>query len=139
MQNVQQNPHQTTTKYLFIVAWILGLIFYFIDYATRSAPSLMFGDLANLYNIGQNEVVKLVGSYYITYSICALLAGICLDKFGARYSMFAGSFILGIGCILFILSSEFSGTLGRLLQGAGSAFAFPGCVYLIAKGFNLIT
>ncbi|UYW02492.1 MFS transporter [Flavobacterium agricola] len=136
MQNVQQSTRQKNTQYLFIIAWILGLIFYFIDYVTRSAPSLMFGELANLWSIDKKGVVNLVGTYYITYSVCALVAGICLDKFGAKYSMFAGSFILGIGCILFVLSSEFSGTVGRLLQGAGSAFAFPGCVYLIAKGFS---
>lgn len=136
MQHLAQKTIPSNYKRLFIIAWILGLIFYFIDYATRSAPSLMLNELAELYGIDNHGIVSLVGTYYLTYSICALIAGICLDKFGAKYSMFAGSFILGIGCILFILSSEFSGLTGRLLQGAGSAFAFPGCVYLIAKGFD---
>lgn len=125
-----------SSKKLFIIAWVLGLIFYFIDYATRSAPSLMITDLAQNYNISKENLVSLIGTYYYTYSIFALIAGICLDKFGARYSMFAGCFILGIGCILFIASSQFAGTTGRLLQGAGSAFAFPGCVYLATKGFS---
>lgn len=125
-----------SNKKLFIIAWILGLIFYFIDYATRSAPSLMIIDLAENFAISKESVISLVGTYYYTYSICALIAGICLDKFGAKYSMFAGCFILGIGCILFIISSHYIGTTGRLLQGAGSAFAFPGCVYLATKGFS---
>lgn len=125
-----------SSKKLFIIAWVLGLIFYFIDYATRSAPSLMIKDLAENFAISKESVVSLVGTYYYTYSICALIAGICLDKFGAKYSMFAGCFILGIGCILFIISSHYVGTTGRLLQGAGSAFAFPGCVYLATKGFS---
>ncbi|MGV0752991.1 MFS transporter [Empedobacter brevis] len=123
-------------KKLFITAWVLGLLFYFIDYATRSAPSLMIKDLAENFAISKEDTVSLVGTYYYTYSICALIAGICLDKFGAKYSMFAGCFILGIGCILFIVSSHFVGETGRLLQGAGSAFAFPGCVYLATKGFS---
>jgi MFS family permease len=123
------------SKKLFIWSWILGLVFYFIDYATRSAPSLMIIDLSELYSIPKLDVMSLVGSYYYTYAICALIAGICLDKFGSRYSMFAGCFILGIGCILFVVSSSFVGETGRLLQGAGSAFAFPGCVYLASKGF----
>ena len=127
---------KSSNKKIFIIAWILALIFYFIDYATRSAPSLMLTELADLYNVNNESIISIVSSYYITYSICALVAGICLDKFGAKYSMFAGSFILGIGCILFILSSETAGITGRLLQGAGSAFAFPGAVYLIAKGFD---
>ena len=125
-----------SSKKLFIIAWILGLVFYFIDYATRSAPSLMIADLAQNFSISKEGVVSLVGTYYYTYSICALVAGICLDKFGAKYAMFTGCFILGIGCILFIVSSQFVGETGRLLQGAGSAFAFPGCVYLATKGFD---
>ena len=125
-----------SSKKLFIIAWSLGLIFYFIDYATRSAPSLMIKDLAENFAVSNENVVSLVGTYYYTYAICALIAGICLDKFGAKYSMFAGCFILGIGCLLFIISSEFVGLTGRLLQGAGSAFAFPGCVYLATKGFS---
>lgn len=123
-------------RIFFIWAWILGLVFYFIDYATRSAPSIMLADLSNLYEISKQDVISLVGTYYFSYSICALLAGICLDKLGAKFSMFAGCFVLGIGCILFILSSKFLGETGRFLQGAGSAFAFPGCVYLITKGFS---
>ncbi|WP_413532681.1 MFS transporter [Empedobacter brevis] len=132
----QSSSVSESSKKFFIIAWILGLIFYFIDYATRSAPSLMITDLALNYNITTENLVSLIGTYYYSYSIFALIAGICLDKFGAKYSMFAGCFILGIGCILFIISSQFVGTTGRLLQGAGSAFAFPGCVYLATKGFS---
>lgn len=136
MENETNSTNSSNNKKIFIIAWVLALVFYFIDYATRSAPSLMLNQLAELYTVNNESIIFIVSSYYITYSICALVAGICLDKFGAKYSMFAGSFILGIGCILFILSSETAGLTGRLLQGAGSAFAFPGAVYLIAKGFD---
>lgn len=132
----QSTSAEQGKKIFFIWAWILGLVFYFIDYVTRSAPSIMVGDLSNLYSIPKEEVISLVGTYYFSYSVCALLAGICLDKLGAKFSMFAGCFVLGIGCVLFILSSRFLGETGRFLQGAGSAFAFPGCVYLISKGFS---
>ncbi len=137
MNSTQNNLSITksSTKF-FVIAWVLGLVFYFIDYATRSSPSLMINDLATNFGISNTELVSLVGTYYYTYSICALIAGICLDKLGARISMFAGCFVLGIGCIIFIVSSHFVGTTGRLLQGAGSAFAFPGCVYLATKGFS---
>jgi len=136
MQSSTNTSSASNYKKLFILAWVLGLIYYFIVYATRSAPSLMINELAALYEIDNQSIISVVGSYYMTYSICALVAGVCLDKFGAKYSLFAGAFILGIGCILFILSSQTLGYTGRLLQGAGSAFAFPGSVYLIAKGFS---
>jgi MFS family permease len=73
---------------------------------------------------------------YYTYSTCSLIAGIALDRFGAKYSLFAGALILGLGCLLFVISNYYAGVTGRLLQGAGCAFAFPGCVYLATKGFS---
>jgi MFS family permease len=65
-----------------------------------------------------------------------LVAGIALDRVGAKYSVAAGVAILGLGSLLFAVSNVFTGDVGRLLQGAGSAFAFPGCVYLATQGFS---
>lgn len=134
--NTNTKDKKNRSKSLFIWAWILGLFFYFIDYATRSVPSLMIGDLSELFEVSKQEVIAISGSYYYAYALFALVAGIALDKLGARFAMFAGCFILGIGCILFIVSNSYVGEFGRLLQGAGSAFAFPGCVYLASKGFS---
>ena len=41
-----------------------------------------------------------------------------------------------MGCLVFSAGSVFAGDVGRLLQGAGSAFAFTGAVYLAAHGFS---
>lgn len=123
-------------KRLYIVAWIFGLIFYFLDYVIRSAPAVMIPELVNNFNTTELKLINMVGTYYYTYSTCSLIAGIALDKFGGKRSLFIGTLILGIGCLLFLLSSQVAGITGRLLQGAGCAFAFPGCVYLASKGFS---
>ncbi|MCP1996431.1 MFS transporter [Flavobacterium sp. HSC-61S13] len=123
------------TKY-YVIAWVFGLLFYFLDYVIRSAPAVMIPELSSNFHVSSIGLVTIVGTYYYTYSICSLIAGMALDRFGAKYSLFAGAFILGLGCLLFLISSQFAGTAGRLLQGAGCAFAFPGCVYLASKGFS---
>jgi len=121
---------------VYVIAWILGLLFYFLDYVVRSAPAVMIPQLAQTFQVSAVGLVSIVGTYYITYSTISLVAGLALDKFGAKYSLFSGTLILGIGCLLFVISSHYAGTAGRLLQGAGCAFAFPGCVYLASKGFS---
>ncbi|WP_345991365.1 MFS transporter [Chryseobacterium sp. Chry.R1] len=123
-------------KKLYVVAWIFGLVFYFLDYVIRSAPAVMIPQLINNFNTTELKLISMVGTYYYTYSTCSLIAGIALDKFGGKKSLFTGALILGIGCLLFLLSSQIAGISGRLLQGAGCAFAFPGCVYLASKGFS---
>lgn len=129
------SSHKTTNK-LYIIAWVFGLLFYFLDYVIRSAPAVMIPQLSQQFNVTSVGLITIIGTYYYTYSTCSLVAGIALDKFGAKYSLFIGTLILGVGCLLFLASTAFVGTTGRLLQGAGCAFAFPGCVYLASKGFS---
>jgi MFS family permease len=59
-----------------------------------------------------------------------------LDRLGAKYIVPAGMAILGLGRLLFMLPQEGMGYLGRLLQGARSAFAFTGAVYLASHGLS---
>ncbi|QGK74976.1 MFS transporter [Flavobacterium sp. SLB02] len=129
------NTNKSYTKY-YIIAWVFGLLFYFLDYVIRSSPAVMLPELAQSFSVKEIRLVTIIGTYYYTYSTCSLIAGIALDRFGAKYSLFTGALILGIGCLLFMISSQFSGVVGRLFQGAGCAFAFPGCVYLASKGFS---
>jgi MFS family permease len=77
----------------------------------------------------------ILGVYYYTYSSMSLVAGATLDHFGAKLSIPLGVLVLGIGCLLFSVPSVLAGDTGRLLQGAGSAFAFTGAVYLASRGF----
>lgn len=123
-------------KRLYIIAWAFGLIFYFLDYVIRSAPAVMIPELLTNFKTTELKLISMVGTYYYTYSTCSLIAGIALDKFGGKKSLFVGTLILGVGCLLFLISSQVAGISGRLLQGAGCAFAFPGCVYLASKGFS---
>ncbi|AZA48034.1 MFS transporter [Chryseobacterium carnipullorum] len=123
-------------KRWYVIAWLFGLVFYFLDYVVRSAPAVMIPELVNNFSTTELKLVSLIGTYYYTYSTCSLIAGIALDKFGGKKSLFAGALILGVGCLLFLASAYSGGVVGRLLQGAGCAFAFPGCVYLASKGFS---
>ena len=132
MANIKSS---SPTKY-YVIAWVFGLLFYFLDYVIRSAPAVMIPELSKVFDVTTVGLVSIIGTYYYTYSTCSLIAGIALDKFGAKYSLFAGAFILGIGCLFFVIANYYAGVTGRMLQGAGCAFAFPGCVYLATKGFS---
>jgi len=119
----------------FIVAWVCSLAFYFLEYAARSAPAVMLPELATAFGTSSLGVSAILGTYYYTYSTTSLVAGALLDRLGAKFVVPAGMAILGIGCFLFALPDAAAGEAGRLLQGAGSAFAFTGAVYLASHGF----
>ena len=120
----------------FVIAWILGLLFYFLEYAVRSAPSIMIPQLREAFSTSASGVSTIIGAYYITYSITSLAAGMALDRAGAKYPLFGGAIVLGLGCLLFTYAGFYPGYIGRLLQGAGSAMAFPACVYIAVRAFS---
>jgi MFS family permease len=129
-------PRRKTLGNAFVIAWVFGCIFYFLEYVTRSSPAVMISELSERFGVTALGVSSILGAYYYTYAATSLVAGVALDRAGARAPIAIGSGILGLGCLLFALPAAGIGETGRLLQGAGSAFAFTGCVYLASHGFS---
>lgn len=119
----------------FILAWLLCSVFYFIQYALRSAPGVMVPELSAAWGLDALGMSSLLGLYYYTYAGCSIAAGAALDRYGARWAVPAGVACLAVGAALFGMGGVTAAQSGRLLQGAGSAFAFVGAVYLAAHGF----
>lgn len=125
-------PDPQARKYA--ISWVLCLIFYFLEYASRSTSGVMVPELAEAFGTTAAGVGALLGTYYYTYSVTSLIAGASLDRLGAKLAVPFGLLLFGIGCILFRVPDMTAGYVGRLLQGAGSAFAFTGSVYLASRG-----
>ena len=119
----------------FVLAWVFCLLFYFLQYAVRSAPGVMIPELTKAFSLTPLGVSSLLGVYYYTYSTFAIVAGASLDRWGAKYTIPAGVTLLAVGIVMFGLGIQWAANVGRLLQGAGAAFAFVGAVYLAAHGF----
>jgi MFS family permease len=120
----------------FVIAWVFTVLFYFLEYAVRSSPAVMIPELEASFNTTALGISAILGAYYYTYSTMSLVAGAALDRLGAKRTVPVGAAILGVGCLFFAGGSVMAGDIGRLLQGAGSAFAFTGAVYLAAHGFS---
>ncbi|OUJ75410.1 MFS transporter [Hymenobacter crusticola] len=129
-------PSSSARTRPYVIAWVFSLIFYFLEYAVRSGPAVMLPELAGVFGVSTTEVSGILGTYYYTYSLAGLIAGIALDRTGAKYALPAGVAIVALGCALFAVPGPLAGNAGRLLQGAGSAFAFTGSVYLASRGFQ---
>lgn len=125
-------------KAAFVIAWLLCLVFYFLQYALRSAPGVMISELSAAFGLTALGISSLVGLYYYTYAAFAIIAGGSLDRYGAKLPITLGILGVAVGSVVFPLSAVGLvgvGT-GRLLQGAGAAFAFTGAVYLAAHAFS---
>src|SRR6201982_873416 len=118
-----------------IGAWLLVALYYFFQYALRSAPSVMMPQLTEAFGVNALGVSAIVGMFYYGYSPFSLLAGTSMDRFGAKRVIPIGAALVGIGAFLFGTGNVAAANIGRFLQGAGGAFALIGAVYLITKNF----
>ena len=106
---------QRSTTRPFVIAWVIALLFYVLEYATRSSPAVMIPQLAGAFGKTTVGVSAILGAYYYSYSLVSLVAGAALDRAGARYAVAFGSAVLGVGCLVFMLASPLDGYIGRLL------------------------
>ncbi|SPL62620.1 hypothetical protein [Ochrobactrum soli] len=76
-------------KPAYFIAWLLCAIFYFYQYAVRSAPGVMQDELTAAW--GGNHIGAMISAYYVAYAVMALVAGVLLDRYGAHRTIPYGS------------------------------------------------
>jgi MFS family permease len=118
-----------------VVAWLALAVYYFFQYMLRSAPAVMMPQLSEAFGVTSMAVASMAGLFYYGYSPFSLVAGVALDRLGARRVVPLGAAAVGIGALLFATGDRQVASLGRLLQGAGGVFALVGAVYIATTSF----
>jgi MFS family permease len=116
-------------------AWLLAAVYYFYQYALRSAPAVMMPQLSQAFGVSTLGVASIVGLFYYGYSPFSLVAGAAMDRLGPRRLLPYAAAVVGIGALLFATGSREAASLGRFLQGAGGVFALVGAIYIATKNF----
>jgi MFS family permease len=117
------------------IAWLIAAVYYFYQYALRSAPAVMMPQMSESFGLTATAVASMVGLFYYGYSPFSLVAGAAMDRFGPRKVVPLGAAAVGIGALLFATGNNELASLGRLLQGAGGVFALVGAIYIATKNF----
>src|SRR5262249_60162068 len=112
-------------------AWLLVAVYYFYQYALRSAPSVMLPQLTEDFGVTALGVSAIVGMFYYGYSPFSLVAGSAIDRFGAKRVIPIGAALVGIGAPLFGPGNVAAAHARRVLPGAGARFARVGARDLV--------
>ncbi len=118
-----------------VVAWLLTAVYYFYQYALRSAPAVMIPQLSEAFGLTALGVASIVGLFYYGYSPFSLVAGAAMDRLGPRRLLPGAAATVGIGALLFASGNQGAASLGRFLQGAGGVFALVGAIFIATKNF----
>ena len=117
------------------VAWLVTAIYYFYQYALRSAPAVMMPQLSAAFGISATAVASMAGLFYYGYSPFSLVAGAAMDRLGPRRVVPIGAAMVGIGALLFSTGQDSLAGIGRFIQGAGGVFALVGAAYIAMTNF----
>ena len=119
-----------------VVVWLLTAVFYFYQYAMRSAPAVMMPQLAEAFGVTTLGVASIVGLFYYGYSPFSLVAGAAMDRFGPRRLVPFAAVAVGLGALLFATANTQVASFGRFVQGAGGVFALVAAIYIATKNFS---
>jgi MFS family permease len=118
-----------------VVAWVLTAVYYFYQYALRSAPAVMMPQLSAAFDVTPLAVASMVGLFYYGYSPFSLVAGAAMDRLGPRRLVPGAAAVVGVGALLFATGNRELASIGRFFQGAGGVFALVGAIYIATKNF----
>jgi MFS family permease len=117
-----------------IYPWLIivcGMLFYCYNYFLRVSPGVMKDQLSSAFHINAYAFGTLAGLYYWSYTPMQLPAGMIYDRFGVRFVLSAAVLTSVAGLWVFISTdSYYTAALGRLMIGAGCAFAYIGTLKL---------
>src|SRR5262249_2604129 len=119
-----------------VVVWVLTSVFYFYQYALRSAPAVMMPQLSNAFGLSALGVASIVGIFYYGYSPFSLVAGAAMDRLGPRRFVPFAAFAVGFGGLVFATGDVVVAGVGRFIQGAGGVFALVGAIYVATTNFE---
>ena len=118
-----------------VVVWLLTAVFYFYQYALRSAPAVMMPQLSDAFGLTAMGVASMVGLFYYGYSPFSLVAGAAMDRLGPRWLVPFAAAAVGVGALLFATGNNQVASIGRFIQGSGGVFALVGAIYIATKNF----
>ncbi|MGC1480711.1 MAG: MFS transporter [Chthoniobacterales bacterium] len=137
MANASANPTaRTATPLAGWVAWGVVSLFYLYEFLIRVAPSVMEPELQKSFHLSAAGLGAALGAYYYIYAPLQLVVGGLLDEWGTKRVLIPAVLLCVCGCFLEIVGGHPAILIAaRLLQGAGSAFAFVGAMHAAAQWF----
>ncbi len=126
--------HQMPFRWVMLA--LLWLLYFSFGMVTRS-PSPLITPIINDLKMSYGQMGFVLGSWQMTYIVLAIMAGIIMDRWGIKKSIFVGALIIGLSAILRSFSTGFFTLLIFVaLFGAGGPMISIGCPKTIALWFK---
>jgi MFS family permease len=118
--------------------WLAGVLFVLLQFFLQLSSGIIIGAIMSDLRLSALMAGILGSSIYFVYTTFQIPVGILFDRQNTRTLLYLSAFICSIGCLVFASSYTMTGLIiGRLLIGAGSAFAFVGYSHILRQYFDI--
>jgi MFS family permease len=125
-----------TSRSRAVFSYLIVALFLFFEMGVQVSPSVMTSQLQKTMSIGAFGLGLMSGFYFYTYTLMQIPSGMIFDRFKPRYVISTAILMCSLGCLAFGLSNNIvTGSIGRMLMGFGSAFAFVAVLVVTADLF----
>lgn len=127
-------PHQQA--YRWVILLLLWLLYFSFGVVIR-APSPLVTPILHDLHMTYGQMGFVLGSWQMTYIVFAICAGVIMDRWGIRRSIFFGALVIALSALLRSASTGFISLLFFVaLFGIGGPMISIGCPKTIATWFQ---
>lgn len=124
------------SKYRWVV-FATVLFTYFIIVSQRTAPGLISDQLMKDFNVTAATIGLLTSIQFFAYAGLQVPIGILSDRYGPNFFLIVGTFLTGLGTIIYSLAPNESFLLfARLIVGTGDATIWVNLVLILSQWFK---
>jgi cyanate permease len=133
-ETLPRDPSQSSYRWVMLA--LLALLYASFGLVTRSMAPLVTPILKDL-RISYSEMGLILGSWQLTFVGGSIVAGMLIDRWGIRKSLFFGVLTVALSAALRSLPRDFTGMfLAVMLFGAGAPMISIGCPKTISIWFK---
>lgn len=118
--------------------WLIGVSFVLFQFFLQLSSGVVIGAIMQEMQLTALQAGIIGSAFYYVYTSLQIPVGMLFDSKNTRLLLSLSALLCSSGCLFFAQSHHLPLLIiGRLLMGAGSAFAFVGLAHLLRQHFPL--
>jgi MFS family permease len=130
--------NNTVVKKSQIIIWLVGVSFLLFQFFLQLSSGIIIGAIMYEEHLSALTAGLLSSAFYYVYVSFQIPVGLLFDRYNTRTLLYGNAALCAFGCFIFAGAHSLPYLfLGRLIIGAGSAFAFVGLSQVLREHYPL--